>query len=702
MSRKSDIEKNNETMLGRMKTKAGVAFFIAILIAVILIIRVIAINITSGEEYSKKVLDHQTKTSKTITGKRGEILDRNGTILAYSKKVYNLIIDPNRLLADNAKCKEDTIEALVSNFDIKREDIEEKLNNKPSSKYEKMLVNLEESQIQPFLDLEEENSKKSEDEGRKNIDGVWFEDTFIRAYPFNSFACDAIGFASVVNGGEIGLEKQYDNALTGVDGIYYTYVDENLEREKVVKEPVDGNNIITTIDYGVQNILEKYIKEYNEKKPSANTAVIAMDPNNGEILGMASYPFFDLNNPRDLSVVYKPEELKKMNEDQRADVLYSLWSNFCTSRVYEPGSTFKSITIASALEDAKAKDGDRFSCSGSKYVEGYDVGCWRIDVGGHGDLDLEEALADSCNVALMEIGLKMGAETMIKYQSMFGFGNKTGIDLPGEERGIIYDADSMTDIDVATNSFGQSINVNMIQMVAAYSSLINGGNYYQPHMVKAITDARGNVVKTINPSVVRRTVTKETSDTIRRYLEQGVEQYAVQYSKVEGYSMGGKTATAQKIPRSEKKWLVSVMSFAPVDNPKILLYVLIDEPDGTTGGSGDGMDSQTLTKTIMTELLPYLTVSRTDDNDVVMPKRQEEENPDGGVETPDNVQEYDYDKNEEDEEEIEAGEDEEDKVDEDENDEDEENEEDVTTEPETEKSYKEDDEDENEEDYDEE
>ena len=652
MSRKNDIQKNKETMLGRMKTKAGVAFFIAIIIAVILIIRVVAINVTSGEEYSKIVLNHQATTSKTITGKRGEIRDRNGTILAYSKKVYNLIIDPNRMLSADGKYKEDTIESLVSNFDIKREDIEDKLNNKPSSKYEKMLTNLEESQIEPFLKLEEENKEKdSEDETKKNIAGVWFEDSFIRSYPFNSLACDAIGFASVVNGGEIGLEIKYDNELTGVDGVSYTYIDENMEMEKVVKEPVDGNNIITTLDYGVQNILEKYIKEYNKKKPSANTAVIAMDPNSGEILGMASYPFFDLNNPRDLSGVYKPEELKKMNEDQRTDALYALWSNFCTSRVYEPGSTFKSITVASALEAAKAKDGDRFSCSGSKYVEGYDVGCWRIDRGGHGDLDLEEALADSCNVALMDIGLSLGAENMVKYQSMFGFGNKTGIDLPGEERGIIYDPDNMTDIDVATNSFGQSINVNMIQMVAAYSSLINGGNYYQPHMVKAITDSKGNVVKTINPSVVRRTVTKETSDTIRRYLESGVEQYAVQYSKVEGYSMGGKTATAQKIPRKDKKWLVSVMSFAPVDNPKILLYVLIDEPDGTTGGSGDGMDSQTLTKAIMTELLPYLTISRTDDKDVVMPEKEEEENPDGGVDAPDNAEEYDYEK--EDEQEIE-------------------------------------------------
>ena len=650
MSKKDRIQKNKETMLGRMRTKAGVAFFIAIVISAILIIRVIGINVASGEEYSKIVLNHQASTSKRITGKRGEIRDRNGTIFAYSKKVYNLIIDPNRLLSEDGKYKEDTIEALTSMFDITREDIEKKLIEKPASKYEKMLVNLEEEKVTPFLEFEEEENKKPKSE-RKNIDGVFFEDTFIRAYPFNSLASDTIGFASVLNGGEIGLERQYDNELTGVDGLSYTYIDENLEVDNVVKQPIDGNNIITTLDYGIQNILEKYIREYNEKKPSVNTAVIAADPNTGEILGMASYPNFDLNNPRDLTKAVKPEELEKMDEDAKTDALYGLWSNFCTSRVYEPGSTFKSITIASALEDGKAKDGDKFSCYGSKYVGGFNVGCWRIDVGGHGELDLEEALADSCNVALMDIGLNLGAESMVKYQSMFGFGNKTGIDLPGEERGIVYDADSMQDIDVATNSFGQSLNVNMVQMIGAYCSLINGGNYYQPHVVKAITDSKGNVVKTINPSVVRRTVTKETSDTIRHYLESGVEKYAVQYSKVEGYSMGGKTATAQKIPRSERKWLISVMSFAPVENPKVLLYVLIDEPDGTTGGGGDGMDSQYLTKSIMTELLPYLAISRTDDKDVVMPNADEGNNPDGGVDTPDNAEEYDYD--EEDENEIE-------------------------------------------------
>ena len=454
----------------------------------------------------------------------------------------------------------------------------------------------------------------------------------------------------------------------------------------MLKEPTDGNSIVTTINTNIQMSVEKYLNEWqNDDVGSKVAAAIVMDPKTSEVLAMASTNQFNLNDPRALDPkVYTDDVLMKLGRTEAVGVYHrqnpdaeeitedqvskyftndeiksygqqvawnQIWRNVAVSDTYEPGSTAKPFTIAAALETGAITPSTIFVCDG--YVELNDgIHTWRIkchNINGDGPLDAEQALMRSCNVYLMQTAFALGAENFVKYQHIFGFGEKTGIDLPAEAdtSDLVYTADTLGKTALATNSFGQSINVNMIQMVAAYSSLINGGNYYQPHMVKAITDSKGNVVKTINPSVVRRTVTKETSDTIRRYLESGVEQYAVQYSKVEGYSMGGKTATAQKIPRKDKKWLVSVMSFAPVDNPKILLYVLIDEPDGTTGGSGDGMDSQTLTKAIMTELLPYLTVSRTDDKDVVMPEKEEEENPDGGVETPDNAEEYDYEKEEE-------------------------------------------------------
>ncbi len=602
MNKNNNKEQKDKAMQGRMRKKSGIAFLIAIVMVIILIIRVIVINVSSGERYSQIVLNHQAYTSDRITAKRGEILDRNGMVLAYSKKVYNLLIDPERIASDNEKYKAPLKEALMECFNYSGSDLENAVNENTSNRYKKILSDLTEDQIKKFKEIREKNL---------NIASVaWFEDDYVRTYPFNNLACDVIGFSTTANGGEIGLEKQYNNVLTGVDGLKYNYVEENLETNRALKPAQDGQSIVTTIDYGVQNIIEKYIREYNSRKPSANTAVVVADPNSGEILGMASYPDFNLNNPRDLTVKYKPEEINKMTDVEKTNALYSIWNNYCVSQIYEPGSTFKSFTVAGALEENLTRDGEKFFCGGSTQVANYVIKCWRAYQGGHGALDLEEALGDSCNVVLMELGKRLGAQDLVKYQRLFGFGSRTGIDLPGEERGIILDPDHMSDVDVATNSFGQSLNVNMVQMIGAYSSLINGGYYYQPHMVKEIKNSNGETVRTVNPTVLRQTVTAETSATIKKFLKAGVDKYAVQYSKVDGYSIGGKTATAEKLPRSDKKWVVSVMSFAPVENPKFLLYVLIDEPYGTTGGEGDGSDSQSLTKSILTELLPYLGVQK--------------------------------------------------------------------------------------------
>lgn len=596
---KNKKEKREKAMLKRMNKRIGIAFLLAILLGVILVIRVIVINAAYGKEYSHIVLDHQAHVKKRIVAKRGDIVDRNGTILAYSKKVYNLLIDPLRIEANNGKLRELTIKELTADFKISKQEIIEAIDENKKSRYKKLLTNLTEEEVKTFV----ENRKKN-----KELASVaWLEDTYLRTYPFGSLAASVIGFSSNQNGGEIGLEMQYNSMLTGTDGLYYSYVDNNLETKKDIKEAKDGDTIVTTLDYGVQNIIEKAIKEYNAKKPSKHTSVIVADPNTGEILGMANYPTFDLNKPRDLSGV---KNVSSLSEQEQTNRLYALWNNYCISNTFEPGSTFKSVTVAAGLEENKIKNSDHFLCRGSTHVANYNINCWRYYKGGHGDITLEEALGDSCNVAMMDVASRIGAETFIKYQMLFGFGSRTGIDLPGEERGIVQNPNYMSVVDVATNSFGQSLNINMVQMIGAYTSLVNGGNYYKPHMVKEIKNENNEIIKTYNPTILRKTVTKETSDLIKKYLKTAVDKYAVQYSKVDGYSIGGKTATAEKLPRSAKKWIVSVMTFAPVNNPKFLLYVLIDEPYGTTGGEGDGSDSQELTKTILTELLPYMGVSK--------------------------------------------------------------------------------------------
>lgn len=600
MKKRDDYSQYSKAMLGRIKTKSGIAFLIAMVLILVLIVRVIIINVADGEEYSRIVLNHQAYSSRTIASKRGSIVDRNGTVLAYSKKVYNLVLDPFVINSDEKK-KDATVDAVSEYFGIDKNEIEDVLTNQKDSRYRKMKSELEEDFVNKFKAQMEEN---------ENIDGVWFEDDYKRVYPFGTLAADVIGFYNKNNGGELGLEKKYDSDLTGTDGLAYTYVDDSMERTEDLKSAVDGNNVVTTLDYGAQNIIDKYIANYNSSKPSANTGAILMDPNSGEVLAMSSYPFFDLNNPRDLTAVYTDEQIAAMSEEEKAENLAKLWRNYCVSDVYEPGSTFKSITVAGCLEEGVVKDGDQFYCGGSLSIGGYTINCWRHIYGGHGQLSLDKALGDSCNVAMMEIAANLGTDNMIKYQSLFGFGSKTGIDLPSEERGILQDAEKMSVTDLATNSFGQNFDVTMIQMAAAYCSLINGGTYYQPHIVKSIENEKGEKIKSVTPTSVRQTVTADTSNVIKRILKEAVEQYGVTYVKVDGYSIGGKTGTAQKLPRSEKKWLISVAAFAPAENPQYVLYVVIDEPQGTTGTSGSGMDVQELTHDVLAELLPYLGVPK--------------------------------------------------------------------------------------------
>lgn len=597
---KRNRDRRKRVMLKRVQGKTGIAFIIVVAILLVLSVKILMINYSEGEAYSKIVLDHQSYTSRTVPYKRGQIQDRNGTVLAYSEKVYNLILDPNQLLSDK-KYKEPTLNALVQCFDLKREDLENILATKSTSQYERLIKELSSDDIAQFQEL------KADTKNNPNIKGVWFEEAYIRKYPFSTLACDVIGFASVANGGELGLERYYNNELSGVDGLSYQYIDEELDTQMVQKAAVDGCNIITTIDYKIQSVVEKKIKELNESRPSLSTSVIVMNPNNAEVLAMANYPDFDLNNPRDLSGLYTEEELAAMSDTDKTNALYSLWSNYCISAVIEPGSPFKSITMASALEEGVVKDGDTFECHGYEEMSGYRIECHSVKHGGHGMLTLKQALGESCNPALMQIGAKIGSAKFAKYERLFGFGSRTGIDLPGEEQGIVR-GEEMSALDLACVSFGQNLNVTMIQLAAAYSSILNGGYYYQPHVLKRIEKTSGEVVKNIEPVLVRQTVTAETSELMREYIRGVVEEGTAGAVKIAGYDIGGKTGTAQKLPREDKKYIVSFIGAVPMDKPQYLLYVVVDEPYGTSGVSGTTEDARSLFRGIFEELLPYMGV----------------------------------------------------------------------------------------------
>ena len=592
--------RRKKVMLRRVHVKGQVALGMVVVILMVLGGQVFRINYTHGDTYAKAVLDHQTYTSTELPYKRGQILTSDGTVLAYSERVYNLILDVKQMLSDEAY-KEPTLSALVKCFDLDRGELETRVANNPDSRYQKLLKNLTSDEIEEFKTLADDKT-----EG-KNIEGVWFEDSYIRKYPLGTFACDTVGFASANNGGELGIESQYDDELTGTNGTTYSYVDEGLEVTETQKAAVDGNNIVTTIDYNVQSVIEQCIKEYNEEKPSKNTAVVVADPSNGEILGMASYPTFDLNKPRDISGLYTDEQIATMTDDGYKNALYSLWTNYCVSESYEPGSTFKPVTVASALEEGVVKDGDTYVCNGYEMIGPDRLKCHVYSSGGHGTLTVEQAVMNSCNPYMIHLALELGNAKFSEYQSLFGFGQTTGIDLPGETTGIVY-GDKMTTIDAASNSFGQTINVNMMQMMASYCSIINGGMLYQPHVVKRIESANGEVVKENKATLIRQTVTMSTSKLLRRYLKNTVESGTAKKVAVTGYSVAGKTGTAQKSPRSENKWLISFIGHAPADNPKFAIYVIIDEPDGTTGTSGNSADVLQLSHDILEKLLPYMSV----------------------------------------------------------------------------------------------
>lgn len=591
-----------------MKEKLLVAYGMIIVALIALATYLGVINYKDGDRYSKLVLDNQQYDSSTLPFKRGDIKDRSGTVLAYSSKVYNLIFDPAVVLKEE-RYKEPTLTMLTQNFDLTWHDLEVALLERKDSHYEKMLKGLTPDQVQNY------KNALSEFDDRANVVGVWFEEEYIRSYPFGSLACDVLGFATSASNGELGLENYYNDELTGIDGVSYGYVNSELNLEKTVKPAVDGYNIVTTLDFSVQKIIENKIKQFNEEYSSDNTAVIVMNPNNGEIIAEASYPVFDLNNPRVLNTVYTQEELELMTPEDMTNALYGLWRNYCVSDIYEPGSTMKPFTVAAALEEGVLKGDETFQCNGSKKVLDMNIHCHNVY--GHGELDVEGSIMQSCNVALMDIGAMMGKDLMSKYQNVFGFGYKTYVDLPGEDAGITTEVEHLDETDVATNSFGQNINVNMHQMVAGFASLINGGYYYEPHFLKRIETNGGEIVSTYKPTLIRQTITSDTSEKLRTYMYHTVTEGTAKRVAIDGYSIGGKTGTGETWAmdeegrnlgyRSKTDYVISFMGFAPVDDPQFLIYVVIDNPN-VPNYTGSSIPVCNLSHDILAEILPYLNV----------------------------------------------------------------------------------------------
>lgn len=593
-----------------MQRKLVMLFAAIVLAFVFLVGRITYINAASGDKYTKLVLDQQQYGSRTIPFKRGDIVDRNGTKIATSERIYNVILDMKVMLSKEEYI-EPTIQVLEDCFGIAEEDVRTLMDKNPTGRYNILKKGVDYATAQKF------NKIESDSEKYPNVKGIWLEEDYVRKYPYNTLASDVIGFTVDGNVGSNGIEASYNSILNGTDGREYGYQDESTSFEQTVKEPENGQTVMSTIDLQVQSIVEKHILEFNEEhknqaregEGSLDTAVIVMNPQNGEILAEASYPNYDLNNPRDLTKYYTEEQIKAMSDEEKLDTLNSLWNNFCVSDTYEPGSTFKPFVISAGLETGVLTGEESYTCGGVLHVGDHDIHCSNRD--GHGTQTLKRALENSCNVALMQIGESMGAEEFTRYQELFGFGEMTGIDLPGEAstEGLLYEAENMDAASLATNAFGQNFNVTMTQLAASFCSLVNGGNYYEPHVVKQIQDENGNVTETKDPVLVRKTISKETSDIIKDYMYGVVEEGTGKSAAVEGYAIGGKTGTAEKLPRRNGKYLVSFIGYAPQENPQVVVYVVVNEPNAQ-GQANSGFATELASK-IMGEIFPYLGIEKT-------------------------------------------------------------------------------------------
>lgn len=615
----------------QMRKKLVVLFGGVLLALVCLVARITQINATSGTNYKKKVLSQaqQRYESRVLPARRGDIYDRNGNLLATSNKVYNVILDCKAVNSDE-NYVEPTVEALVTVLGLDEDDIRKRLTSESTreSQYQILKKNVSMDDKKAFeacREIPEENDLTAEEKKkRRNIKGVWFEEDYLRVYPFNELACDVIGFTFARDTADWGVEGYYNSTLTGADGRQYGYFNDDAGVEQTIIEPSNGKYVELTLDVGIQQIVEKYVNAFNELMGAKNVGVIVEDPNSGAILAMDGGDRYDLNQPRDMSMVHTEEELEelKKSDAKTVDALNAMWNNFCVTDAYEPGSVVKPIVMASALEKGKISVTDSFVCDGGQAFGANGdpfIKCAAYP-NAHGTQTLSEVIANSCNDAMMQVAEKIGAEQFIRAQSQFNFGTRTGIDLPNEGTGIIHTTDTMGATELACSAFGQGFTCTMIQEINAMCSVINGGYYYQPYLVSKIKDSDGNIVKTVTPTLLKQTISANISSDLRSYMKASVDMGTSIYTKVQGYSSGGKTGTAEKLPRGNGKYLVSFIGFAPVDEPRVVLYVVVDEPNAEE--QADSKYAQYIAQGILSDLLPYMNILPDEITDGYLPETE--------------------------------------------------------------------------------
>lgn len=557
-------------------TRLRIFLSACLLIILVMLVRLSMIMLVKSGEYGQMATNIQER-ERSIKAPRGIIYDRNGNIIAGNKPVCSISVIHNQITDP-----EEVIAVLSEKLDLEEEEVRKKVE-KVSSR-EKIKSNVD---------------KEIADEIRAlDLDGVMVDEDYKRYYPYSTLASKVIGFTGGDNQGIVGLEVMYDDVLMGTDGSINTLTDArgieipNMAENRV--EPIAGNNLVISIDVNIQQYVEQAAAELLEKRNAKRVCIIVMNPQNGEIYAMTDYPEYNLNDP--FTLTYTPEEGVATE-----DALNSMWRNFCINDTYEPGSTFKIVTATAAFEEGVLTEEDGFYCPGYKIVEDRKIKCHKVV--GHGSETFKEGIMNSCNPVFMEIGARVGASRFYFYMERLGLFEKTGVDLPGEANSIFHKLENVGAVELATMSFGQSFQITPLQLMRAVSAVINGGTLVTPHFGIYVTDENNNIIDRLEYETEEGVVSVETSETMKYLLEAVVSEGTGKNAYIEGYTIGGKTATSEKLPRSSNKYISSFIGFAPAENPQVLTLILIDEPEGVYYG---GTVAAPVAADIYANILPYL------------------------------------------------------------------------------------------------
>lgn len=562
-------------------------FFMVCLMAMIFLMgRLVYLMVFCSEYYSQQALKLHER-ERTIKAARGEILDRNGKVLASNRTVCTISVIHSQVTDPEA-----VIRLLCEELDLSEEAVRKRVEKRSS--IEKIKSNV---------------SKEIGDRIRKaDLAGVKVDEDYKRYYPYSSLGSKVLGFTGADNQGIIGLEVVYEDKLRGEDGIIYTVTDaRGVELDKVGesrKEPVTGNSLKVSIDINIQSYATMLAEQVMKAKDAEGVSILSMNPNTGEIYACVNVPEFDLNHPYTLTEQFVELRGDSLTENEQ-DELNRMWRNNCINDTYEPGSTFKVITAAAGLSEGVVSEKSTFHCPGFCVVEDRRIRCHKV--GGHGSEDFVEATMNSCNPVFVNVGLALGADKYYEYFEKFGLLQKTGIDLPGEANTIMHKKEDIGLVELATMSFGQSFQVTPVQLLTTISSVVNGGNRVTPHFGMEIVDKDGNTVETLQYEVQQNVLSEEISSRMRRILERVVADGGGKNGQVEGYAVGGKTATSQTLPRGSGRYISSFIGFAPADNPQIITLVVIQAPKGVYYG---GTIAAPVVRKLYENILPYLEIEK--------------------------------------------------------------------------------------------